>query len=402
MKSNFSSSEFEDILVYFAHSILDQNSEEDIAWDIAKNCISRLGFEDAVIYQHDEKHDRLKQIAEYGPKEGKAFQVQNPIFIRLGEGITGFIAQSGIAEIISDTRQDPRYIVDDKPRLSEICVPVVLQDKIYGVIDCESSHLNFFNDQHLRILKAIASIYAIKVKKLRSEKIIREKERRLIEIQRELLTLKTDALRTHMSPHFIFNSINAIQYFITVSEKESALHFLSTFSKLLRHHLSYFEKDEVPVAQEIKLIDWYFTLQKMRYENQFEYEVICKIEENLMEAKIPSMVIGVFIEHILESSIIDNIHPLKVKIKIKSKEDNFYLTSSFLSSIKGTDNAYRSFSYRDHLPGWEAHIQLLNRLHSAKIKRQVKTRILENGRLFNHVVLQIPFLNIKINQDTAS
>ncbi|MBK7345400.1 MAG: hypothetical protein IPI98_00355 [Chitinophagaceae bacterium] len=44
----------EKILNYFATSLYNQNTVEDVFWDISKNCISRLNFEDCVVYSYDE------------------------------------------------------------------------------------------------------------------------------------------------------------------------------------------------------------------------------------------------------------------------------------------------------------------------------------------------------------
>ncbi|MEI9909964.1 MAG: GAF domain-containing protein [Bacteroidota bacterium] len=59
--------------------------------------------------------------------------------IEVGKGIVGSVASSGKAEIITDTTKDPRYIVDDERRFSEISVPIVYDGKVLGVIDCEHS-----------------------------------------------------------------------------------------------------------------------------------------------------------------------------------------------------------------------------------------------------------------------
>src|SRR3546814_3795879 len=61
---------------------------------------------------------------------------------------------------------------------------------VFGVIDCEHSEKNFFSEQHLKILEAIASIYAVKISKVRAERAAMEKEHHLLSIQKELLALK--------------------------------------------------------------------------------------------------------------------------------------------------------------------------------------------------------------------
>ena len=69
----------------------------------------------------------------------------------LGSGIAGYVAMTGIPEIIKDTSQDRRYVLDDEARLSEIVVPIIVDGKVIGVIDSEHPELDFFSYQHLLI-----------------------------------------------------------------------------------------------------------------------------------------------------------------------------------------------------------------------------------------------------------
>ena len=52
--------------------------------------------------------------------------------IPVGKGIVGSVAETGKAELIKDTSKDPRYIVDDQLRYSEISVPIISDNKVLG------------------------------------------------------------------------------------------------------------------------------------------------------------------------------------------------------------------------------------------------------------------------------
>lgn len=165
----------ERILTYFATSLYGRNTEEDIFWDIAKNCISQLGFEDCVIYGFDPTKQVLIQKAAYGPKNPVRRVIINAIEIPLGTGITGSVALKQQAEIVGDTRQDPRYVLDDEQRSSEIAVPILYRQELIGVIDSEHSKPNFFTAQHLNMLTRIAKICAQKVHAYQVEQRLRDK-----------------------------------------------------------------------------------------------------------------------------------------------------------------------------------------------------------------------------------
>lgn len=147
----------------FALSLIQQNTTEKIVWAVAKHAIARLGFVDCVVYLMNESECYLVQKAAHGPKNPIALDILNPIVIEVGDGIVGNVALTGLPEIISNTSQDPRYILDDEMRLSEIAVPIIADSKVIGVIDSEHPEQGFFTQDHLEILTTIASMTATKL-----------------------------------------------------------------------------------------------------------------------------------------------------------------------------------------------------------------------------------------------
>ncbi len=175
--------EVEQAVNQFSQSLFLQKTVDDVLWDLAKSCIARLGFVDAVIYLLDEDGTKLIQKAAYGPKNPIDLDILNPITIELGKGIVGSVALAGHHELIHDTSADDRYIVDDVMRLSEIAVPIVSNGKVIGVIDSEHPERNFFNEKHLRVLKTIASLVANRIERIREQE---ERERLQVELIAQL------------------------------------------------------------------------------------------------------------------------------------------------------------------------------------------------------------------------
>lgn len=165
----------EKLLNSFATSLYGQNTIEDIFWDTARNCVEKLGFTDCVIYQVEESRAVLIQRAAFGPKNPQRREILNAIEIPIGKGIVGSVAQSGKAEIVNNTLKDPRYIVDDERRLSEISVPLLVDGKVFGVIDSEHAKKNFYKRHHLRLLKKIAAVTAERLSKYLAEEKLRSK-----------------------------------------------------------------------------------------------------------------------------------------------------------------------------------------------------------------------------------
>ena len=153
-----------DVINEFAASLLHSQTDlDDILWDVANNAVARLGLEDCVIYLVDDDGQHLLQRAAYGPKNPRGREILAPIKIPLGRGIVGAVALRGETILIADTRDDPRYICDDQPRLSELAVPILHNDRAIGVIDSEHSRANFFTAYHRELLTVIANMTASRV-----------------------------------------------------------------------------------------------------------------------------------------------------------------------------------------------------------------------------------------------
>jgi signal transduction histidine kinase/CheY-like chemotaxis protein len=159
-----------DIISYFSKSLFNENSSEDIVWDIAEKCIDSLGFNDCVIYLKDNPNKTWAQIAAYGPKNINYRDIHNPINIPFGKGIVGSVGESGVAEVVRDTVIDKRYLPDDYVRSSEITVPIWCDNEVIGIIDSEHEEKDFFTSEHLRILQSIANICGQKIGRALSEK----------------------------------------------------------------------------------------------------------------------------------------------------------------------------------------------------------------------------------------
>lgn len=284
-------------ITYFASQINSHKNTDELLWDVAKNCISKLNFEDCVIYLKDEATNRLVQKAAYGPKNPVDFTIHQPIEIPVGTGITGTVAQTGKAEIINDTGKDSRYIVDDSKRRSEIAVPIMINEKVVGVIDSENSKRDFFTQKHFVILQTIAVLCANQMQKTKAEE---EKQKATIELwenKQKAAESRLQSLRLQMNPHFLFNALNSIQQMILANEEMIATRYLSRFSKLLRTVLIHSDKEAITLKDEIEILKMYVELESVRFKESFTYSITCDEEIETEEIKIPTLLIQPFVEN---------------------------------------------------------------------------------------------------------
>jgi class 3 adenylate cyclase/putative methionine-R-sulfoxide reductase with GAF domain len=199
-----------DVINRLAASLLhDQTNVDDILWDVAQGAVAHLGLEDCVIYLFDERREHLVQRAAFGPKNPREREILAPILVKPGTGIVGTVAVTGRAELIPDTRKDPRYIQDDQQRLSELAIPIFFRNEVIGVIDSEHTLECFFTREHLHILTTVASMTAARVSQALLEEQLRDANRyledRITERTRELseATQRSERLLLNVLPHTI-------------------------------------------------------------------------------------------------------------------------------------------------------------------------------------------------------
>ena len=314
--------EIEQVINYFATSMSGLTNSDEVLWDVAKNCISKLGFEDCVIYMKDQRGNVLVQKAAWGPKTTAGNRIHNPIEIPLGRGIVGTVAVTGKAEIVSDTTLDSRYIVDDQQRYSEITVPILHNNTVIGVIDSEHSQKAFYTSRHLQVLNTIASLCADKMDKVNAEQSAREKEMEIIQINHDLATSQLTALRAQMNPHFIFNALNSIQQYILQGNVDEANKYLSKFSRLQREILNHCDQNFITLEKEIEMLELYLQLEQLRLLENFTYSLTLVNEIDTAEIKIPPMMLQPFVENAIWHGLMPKEGERNVSIRFELQEDD--------------------------------------------------------------------------------
>lgn len=101
--------------------------------------------------------------------------------VPLGKGLTGAAAGSREVVRVHDTTKDPRYIASHPDIRSEVAVPLVVQDRVIGVMDLESEVVGYFTDDHMRTLAMLASQVASSVENARLYQEIAAREKRMEE-----------------------------------------------------------------------------------------------------------------------------------------------------------------------------------------------------------------------------
>lgn len=137
------------------------------------------------------------------------------------------------------------------------------------------------------------------------------------------------ALRSQMNPHFVFNSLNAIQYYMTKNETELSEKYLVKFSRLIRMFFDFSREKNISLEQEISLLKSYLEIEKLRFGDDFKFNF--NIDKSLnLETKIPTMLLQPIVENAVNHGLFHKSG--KGIIDISIKESTF--KNEFIIAIK--------------------------------------------------------------------
>ena len=189
----------------------------------------------------------------------------------------------------------------------------------------------------MSIILGVLIVVLIFQTRIKSIKQKQDNER--LSFKNRLLFLEQQSLNASMNRHFIFNSLNSIQYFINSSNKLAANKYLTSFAKLIRKNLDSSASDNfiVTLQEEIERIELYLSLEKMRFEGKFDYVIDVEDDIPTEVLEIPSMLLQPFVEN----SIIHGVLPLNKEglVEIKIYKEFGYLVFEVVDDGIGIDNS---------------------------------------------------------------
>ncbi len=297
----------------------------------------------------------------------------------LGSQVTDLIFKASLPDSLRTAQNDNEMLTLEKEIVSKTLVASALQMQQDKVI--QNSVIAGITIAVL-IIVILYGRYKVKQKfvkllQQRNEIILKQKE----EIEVINKKLETKVLLAQMNPHLVFNSMNAIQYFVTMDDKKNALGYITAFSRHLRLILSNASSLTISVDKEIKMLQQYLELEQIRFQYKFTYALLPPKEQSALLAEIPSMLIYPFAELALYQDVLTNDSGKGfIKITFERVESDMKVVIEYNSNVKnfepGTmdklNNAAGSEAFKLVL----SHIELLN--YSKTRKVTVQSVVLEN------------------------
>lgn len=126
------------------------------------------------------------------------------------------------------------------------------------------------------------------------------------QVEKEINELERAALRAQMNPHFIFNCLNSIQNFIVQNDALNASRYLAKFAQLVRGTLNASMEKKILLQNEIKLLENYLNLEKLRFKDKFNFSIHVDPQLNIFELTIPPLLTQPFVENAILHAFSEN------------------------------------------------------------------------------------------------
>lgn len=137
---------------------------------------------------------------------------------------------------------------------------------------------------------------------LLSKRIQKRKDQKLIQ-EKQLSEIQLRALRSQMNPHFVFNSLAAIQYYINDNDYEASETYLVKFSKLIRQFFELSKENEITLQEEIKLLKSYLEIEKLRFKEKLKFQIEIDNKLSIEKIKIPTMLLQPIVENAVNHGV---------------------------------------------------------------------------------------------------
>lgn len=211
-------------------------------------------------------------------------------------------------------------------------------------------------------------------------------------LQSQLDSSQLTALKSQMNPHFIFNSLNSIQDLILQQDKENAYNYISKFALLVRKILDHSDKDFVEIEEEVKILNVYLELEKLRFKKDFVFELE---SNNITDLEIPPMLIQPFVENALKHGLLHKKGNKSLNITFRFKKN--ILTCTIIDNgvgrkksneIKERQNkSHKSFSVQSI----HTRFSILENIYGDEIGVKFEDLYYKEQPTGTKVILTIPF-----------
>lgn len=174
----------------------------------------------------------------------------------------------------------------------------------------------------LGVLVQIVLFYLInRYQKRRREAKLADKIARV-----QMAAIEQQAFTSLMNPHFMFNALNSIQHYINVEDRKNANRYLSDFASLIRKNFDAAQQSFIPLEEEIENIKIYLELEKMRFNERFQYSIDEDGDFDISDWMIPTMILQPLLENALLHGIMPSSQPGKIWLRVSEQGQDLLIS----------------------------------------------------------------------------
>lgn len=257
----------------------------------------------------------------------------------------------------------------------------------------------FFNTPIFYLILVILSVGIVVYSYHLNEVKIKKREL----LNNQLRVSQLTALRSRMNPHFVYNVLNSIQSLIYIGDKISASSSLSKFSELMRLVLDLSDKENISLIDEIRVIELYLELEKLRFGDEFKFSIEVDNELKYLNPEIPGFFIQPFVENSIKHGLLHKEGEKRLLFKIEKGTNNdvrIIVDDNGIGRKKSAEiNARRNAKKSSFAV--EAIINRINLINS-QLKRKIVLQIFDKVDLNNQpsgttVIISLP---VELELDT--
>jgi sensor histidine kinase YesM len=177
----------------------------------------------------------------------------------------------------------------------------------------------------MRFVPQLLFYFAILAAGFAREYFLRDRERQAhaVQLQAQLAEARLDALRMQINPHFLFNTLNAVSALVD-RNPSGVRKMIARLSELLRTTTDSRATDEVPLRQELQLLDRYIEIMEIRFQGRLRVER--EVDASILDALLPNLILQPIVENALEHGASRAVGEGVVRIAARRDGDRLAIT----------------------------------------------------------------------------
>ena len=295
-----------------------ENAIETCKGSENKNNIALASLKLGEVFTHEKQYDKALHLLKEALKLAKEIE-ETKLIKDIYKALSDYYAK------VNDYRKSLNYYVkytnlkdtvynrDSRREITEMQTLYEL-DKKEKEIEIQDLKIEQQQNRFYYIISAIGLLLILAILLFNRYKLKQKHFR--IELEKKNIEIEQRLLRTQMNPHFIFNSLNSINSFITDNNSESAQSFLSKFARLMRYILENSRKTFVPVEDEVNTLNLNLELEQLRFDNKFDFEIKVNDDIDTEYTFVPPMLIQPFVENAIIHGVANKSEKGKIKVEL--------------------------------------------------------------------------------------